>query len=197
MKYEIKHRGNGSVLFSLETESIKLCVEAAAKAKVNLSGSDLSYSNLSYSDLRGSNLSNSDLRGSNLSNSNLRGSNLSGSDLSGSDLINSDLSYSDLRGSNLSNSNLSNSNLSEGTTIISVSGIGSARRMTTYWIEQDKVWCECFIGTMDEFEAQITETHAEGTLHRDDYLAVVRMFTDCARRRGAVDALLAKEGGGE
>ena len=36
MKFEIKSRWNGSVLFSLETESLKLCVEAAIKAKADL-----------------------------------------------------------------------------------------------------------------------------------------------------------------
>ena len=91
MKYEIKHRYTGAVLFTAElgaeydneSESIRLgaAVKIAVKAKANLS-----YSNLSYSNLRGSNLS---------------GSNLSYSDLSGSDLLGSDLSYSNLRGSDL------------------------------------------------------------------------------------------------
>ena len=51
MKFEIRHRYSGEVLFALETESLKWCLEAAVK----------SSSNLSYSDLRGS-----DLRGSNI-----------------------------------------------------------------------------------------------------------------------------------
>ena len=97
MKIEIKHRYTGTVLFALETISRKLCVEAAAARKIDLSYSDLSGSDLSYSDLSGSNLSysdlsGSDLRGSDLSDSNLRGSDLSGSDLSGSDLSDSNLS---------------------------------------------------------------------------------------------------------
>ena len=36
MKFEIKHRPTGSVLFSLETESMKLCIEAAVKSGANL-----------------------------------------------------------------------------------------------------------------------------------------------------------------
>ena len=43
MKIEIKHRVSGKVLFSLETESIKLCVEAAIKSSANLRSADLSY----------------------------------------------------------------------------------------------------------------------------------------------------------
>ena len=56
MKFEIKHRYNGSILFSIETDSIKLAVEAAFKSSVGLSYSDLSYSDLRHSDLRHSDL---------------------------------------------------------------------------------------------------------------------------------------------
>ena len=64
--FEIKNRFNGSVLFSLECGSLKLCVEAAVKAKadlsyVNLSYADLSYANLSYANLRSADLSYADL----------------------------------------------------------------------------------------------------------------------------------------
>jgi len=45
-KFEIKHRYSGAVLYSLETESIKLCVEAAAKSEANLWGADLRGANL-------------------------------------------------------------------------------------------------------------------------------------------------------
>jgi len=38
MIFKIKHRFSGSVLFSLETESLKLCVEAAVKDGANLDG---------------------------------------------------------------------------------------------------------------------------------------------------------------
>src|SRR5713226_3337424 len=58
MLFEIKSWYDGSVIFSLETDSLKLCLEAAVK-----SGSDLRGSNLRDSDLRGSDLRGSDLRG--------------------------------------------------------------------------------------------------------------------------------------
>lgn len=74
MKFEIKNRFDGAVIFTTETESWKLAVEAAVRRGIDLRGSNLSGSNLSGSNLRGSNL-----RGSNLSYSNLRGSNLRGS----------------------------------------------------------------------------------------------------------------------
>ena len=41
MKFEIKSRFDGSLLFALETESMKLCVEAAVKQGAYLQGADL------------------------------------------------------------------------------------------------------------------------------------------------------------
>ena len=52
MKFEIKHRYCGSVLFSLETASMKLCIEAAIKSGTNLSYADLSSADLRSADLR-------------------------------------------------------------------------------------------------------------------------------------------------
>lgn len=49
--FEIKHRFSGAVLFSLETTSLKLCVEAAIKSPANLVGANLSAANLSAANL--------------------------------------------------------------------------------------------------------------------------------------------------
>ena len=57
MKFEIKHRISGSVLFSLECESLKVCVVAAVEKKANLSGADLSRAYLSGAYLSGADLS--------------------------------------------------------------------------------------------------------------------------------------------
>ena len=78
MKIEIKTRWSGSVLFSLETDNIKLCIEAAVRAGANLSGADLSGANLSGANLSGADLSGADLRNANLSGADLRSANLSG-----------------------------------------------------------------------------------------------------------------------
>ena len=56
MKVEINHRFTGAVLFSMETESIKLCVEAAVRSSAYLGGADLSGADLSGADLSGANL---------------------------------------------------------------------------------------------------------------------------------------------
>jgi uncharacterized protein YjbI with pentapeptide repeats len=112
MKFEIKHRFTGSVLFSLETDSLKLCVEAAVKSGANLTGANLSGADLSGANLRGADLTGAYLYGANLSRANLSranlyGANLSGANLSRANLYRADLSGADLRGSNLSGADLS------------------------------------------------------------------------------------------
>jgi uncharacterized protein YjbI with pentapeptide repeats len=51
MKFEIKNRWSGEILFSVEAESWRFAVEAAIKAKANLSEADLSEADLSEADL--------------------------------------------------------------------------------------------------------------------------------------------------
>jgi len=63
MKFEIKHRFGGSVLFSLETESIKSCVEAGVKSGANLGGANLDGANLGGANLDGANLGGAKLIG--------------------------------------------------------------------------------------------------------------------------------------
>jgi hypothetical protein len=121
MKFEIKHKITGSVLFSIETSSWKLAVEAAIKSKTNLSYADLRSANLRYADLSSANLSSANLSSANLSYADLssadlryadlRYANLSYADLSSADLRYADLRYADLISANLSSANLSSANL--------------------------------------------------------------------------------------
>ena len=71
MKFEIKHRYSGAVLFSLETESLKLCVEAAIEAGADLAGADLARANLAGADLAGADLARADLAGADLAGADL------------------------------------------------------------------------------------------------------------------------------
>ena len=87
MKFEIKSRWDASVLFSLETESMKLCVEAAVKYRADLSGANLSGAYLSRADLSGANLSRANLYGADLSRANLSDANLYGAKIIGTPLM--------------------------------------------------------------------------------------------------------------
>jgi len=96
MIFEIKHCFTGAVLFSLECESLKLCVEAAVNARANLRGAYLSGANLSDA-----NLSSAYLSGAYLSRANLSDANLSSAYLSGAYLSDANLSSAYLSGANL------------------------------------------------------------------------------------------------
>ncbi len=116
MKFEIKQRFNGVVLFSLETESLKLCVQAAVKAAANLrdanlAGADLAGANLVGADLAGADLRDANLVGANLRDADLRDADLVGADLAGADLVGADLRDADLRDANLMGADLVGANL--------------------------------------------------------------------------------------
>jgi uncharacterized protein YjbI with pentapeptide repeats len=112
MLFEIKHLFTGNVIFSLETKSMKLCVEMAVSSRANLSGADLSGAdlygaNLSRANLSRADLSRADLYGANLSRANLSRADLYGANLSRANLSRADLSRADLSGANLYGANLS------------------------------------------------------------------------------------------
>ena len=81
--FEIKHRLTVAVLFKLETESLKMCVETAVKRSADLRDADLRDADLRDADLRGADLRDADLRGADLSGADLRGADLRGADLGG------------------------------------------------------------------------------------------------------------------
>ena len=101
MKIEIKSRWSGSILFSLETDSIKLCLEAAVKAGANLRSADLACADLSGADLRSANLSGAYLSGADLAGADLRSANLSGAYLRSANLRSAYLSGANLAGADL------------------------------------------------------------------------------------------------
>ena len=91
MKFEIKSRFDASILFSIETDSWKLAVEAAVKSHANLSCADLSDADLSGANLSSANLTCADLTCANLYSANLSGANLTGAYLYGADLSGANL----------------------------------------------------------------------------------------------------------
>ena len=92
--------------------------------------------------------------------------NLRGADLRGADLREADLRGADLRGADLNSA----------ANVVSVTGIGSARRMTTYRADTDEIWCGCFKGTLAEFAKKINQTHKDNPEHLAHYRAAVAFF---------------------
>jgi len=111
MKFEIKHRYSGEIMFSCETDSWRLAIELAVKSKANLSWADLRSADLSWAYLRSADLSSADLSSANLSWANLSWANLSWANLSWADLRSADLSSANLSSADLSSANLRSANL--------------------------------------------------------------------------------------
>jgi len=83
MKFEIKHRWDGSVLFAGEFGSLKLCVEAAIGSGANLVDANLVRANLVDANLADANLTGANLTGAYLVDANLADANLTGANLTG------------------------------------------------------------------------------------------------------------------
>jgi hypothetical protein len=150
-----------------EREFSNLC--GANLSGANLGGADLSDSDLSDADLSGADLRWADLSWANLSGVNLRWANLSGVNLRWANLSGADLRDADLHSANLQNAKTT-------LLILSVDGIGSKRRKTTYCKDFDKVWCGAFCGTLEEFESTVNKTYKDNSKYLGQYLAAIAFF---------------------
>ena len=103
VKFEIKNRWTGSVLFEYEKENntLKDTVEKAIEEGADLEGADLEGADLEGADLRGADLEGADLRGAYLEGADLEGADLRGAYLRGAYLEGADLEGADLRGAYL------------------------------------------------------------------------------------------------
>ena len=108
VKFEIKNRWTGSVIFEYEKENntLKDTVEKAVEGGAYLGGAYLGGADLEGADLGGANLGGADLEGANLGGANLGGADLRRAYLEGADLGGADLGGADLRGANLEGANL-------------------------------------------------------------------------------------------
>ncbi len=114
------------------------------------------------------------------SRANLNGANLRDANLNGADLRDADLRGANLSSANLRDANLNGANLSSATTgnasFVQLSCIGSQKRMTTYRIDTDEVWCGCFYGTLSEFESKCEATHKNNHVYLFEYCAAIAFF---------------------
>ena len=157
MKFEIKSRFDASLLFSLETDSMKLCVEAAVKSRANLSGANLSGANLSGANLYGADLYGANLSGAYLSGADLYGANLSGAYLSGAD------------GKKLT--------LVGKRPCMQLGLLGSRHATLLAFLTDAGVYVRagCFWDTLDAFKAAVAKEHGDNQ-HGQEYGLAVQMI---------------------
>ena len=91
MKFEIKDRITKNLILSFECESMRDCIEAAIKERVDLRGADLRGAYLTGANLRRADLRDANLTGAYLSRADLTGANLRGAYLTGADLRDANL----------------------------------------------------------------------------------------------------------
>ena len=187
MKFEIKSHWTGSALFSLETESLKLCVEAAVRSRAYLRGADLRGAYLGGAYLRGADLGGADLGGADLRGAYLRGADLGGADLRGADLGGAYLGGAYLRGADLGGADLHGTYLggADGkklTTIgdrpyLTIGPLGSRNDTLMAWLTDAGVYVNagCFWDTLEKFRAAVDETHGS-TVHGHEYRMAIKMI---------------------
>ena len=125
MKFEIKSRWTGSVIFTAEIEAtdetplgikLGLAVKKAVEVNANLDGASLDGANLDGASLDGANLvraslvraslDGASLYGASLDGANLYGASLDGANLDGASLVRANLDGASLDGANLDGANL-------------------------------------------------------------------------------------------
>jgi hypothetical protein len=171
VKFEIKARYGASVLFSIETESLKLAVELGVRAGADLGGANLYGADLGGADLRSANLRSADLRSANLYGANLYGANLGGADL---------------RSANLYGANLGGANLGGGADKLMLVGerpflqmgpLGSRKDILLVYLTDKGVYVRagCFWNTLEEFRAAVIETHAGNNFQLEYQQAIAQI----------------------
>ena len=152
MKIEIKSRCSVSILFSVETESLKLAVELAVKDGAYLSGAYLGGA-----DLRGADLGGADLRGADLSGADLRGAKLKAAD--GTDLL-----------------------LVGYRPVLQLGPLGSRSDYLMSFITDHGIYVRagCFFDTLAAFKAAVKKEHMTN-VHAKEYSAAVKMIETHAR----------------
>ena len=82
------------------------------------------------------------------------------------------LRWANLRSADLRSADLSWANLSSAKTdkrYIQIACIGSRKDITTYCLEDDKITCGCFGGTLAEFQTKVKATHKDNKQYLAEY----------------------------
>ena len=157
MRYEVKDRWDGKILYADEAASFKALIAAAVRAKANLYGANLVRANLVRANLDGANL-----YGANLVRANLDGANLYGANLDGANLY----------GANLYGANLDGATGIHGFFCF---GPGGSRKSYTWARWEPKgyiVHCGCQTLTIKNFTKAVKEKHGDNE-HGKYYMAMI------------------------
>ncbi len=184
MKHQIKSRYDDRVLYELECESIKECVESAVKGGANLGGADLGGANLRGANLGGAYLGGAYLGGAYLGGANLRGADLRGAYLRGAYLGGAYLGGANLGGANLRGADLRGADLGENfgklldKGYFSAGPLGSREDYLQAFHTEKGIFIKagCFFDSLEAFRAAVTEKHGETSKHGKLYLGMANVI---------------------
>ena len=165
MRYEIKNRFDGSIIYADEAVSFKALVEAAVKANTSLDGASLDGASLVGASLRGASLRGASLRGASLVRASLVGASLDGASLRGASLD----------GASLDGASLDGASGLHG--YFSFGPCGSRQSYTwARWEEEGyTVHCGCQALTLKDFAAAVKKTHGDNH-HAKVYGAQIKVM---------------------
>ena len=157
MRVEIKSRFSGAVLFAAETESMRLAVELAVKARAYLAGAHLARANLADANLARANLADANLAGADLARAHLADAKLRAK--GGLDLV-----------------------LVGERPCLQIGPIGSRHDHMAAFITDAGVYVRagCFWDTLDAFRRAVAETHGDNA-HAQEYAAAITLIEAHAR----------------
>ena len=198
MKFEIRHRFSGAVLFSLETESMKLCVEAAVQSRVSLDYARLDGARLDGASLVGARLVEARLDGARLDGASLDGASLDYARLDGARLDGASLVGASLDGARLDGASLVGARLVEARLdgprgekltlvglrpVLQLGPLGSRCATLLAFLTDAGAYVRagCFWGALDAFRAAVAETHGADSVHAQEYAAAIALIEAHAR----------------
>ncbi len=174
MKHQIKRRYTDEVLFEADIPddtpsglAVRMALEQATKAGVNLAGANLARAYLAGANLAGAYLDRANLAGANLARANLDGANLAGAYLAGANLD----------GANLAGANLDGAYLAGKRPIFQIGPIGSRSAYLVAHLTDKGVALKtgCFTGSVSEFEAKLQAEHGDNN-HAQEYRAALALI---------------------
>ena len=191
MKFVIKSRFSGVVLFTAETDSLKLAVELGVKARANLAdaylaGANLADADLAGADLAGAYLAGADLAGADLARANLAGAYLADANLAGANLAGADgqkltligyLADAYLARANLAGADGQKLTLIGDRPVLVLGPLGSRCSYITAFLTDAGPYIRtgCFWNTLDAFKAAVTATHGDNN-HGREYRAAIALI---------------------
>ena len=151
VKFEIKNRWTGSILFEYEKEdnTLKKTVEEAVREGANLEGADLGGADLEGAYLGGANLEGAYLGGANLRGANLRGANLRGANLEGAYLREAYLREAYLREAYLEGADLRGADLREAD-LVGANLVGADLEGVYIYMSDSEIDSEEIVKTFEE-----------------------------------------------